>query len=169
MVKLTSLRRILRHWTTTRAAVRRVFPEVALARIEATISAAESHHAGELRFVAEAALDGLPLLRGQDARERAIELFAQLRVWDTELNCGVLIYLLMADRRVEIVVDRGILAQAGAARWEAICRRMEGAFSAGDFERGVIDGIEAAAAQLAQHAPARAGRLNELPDAPVLL
>jgi len=169
MVKLARWRRILRHWATTRAATRRAFPAGALARIEAAIRAAEARHAGELRFVVEAALDGLPLLRGQDARERAIELFSQLRVWDTDGNCGVLIYLLMADRRVEIVVDRGILARAGAACWESICRRMERSFALGDFERGVIEGIDDAAAQLVLHAPAPHARPNELPDAPLLL
>ena len=169
MVTAAPWRRILRHWATTRAAVRRAFPSAVLARIEAAIRAAEVRHAGELRFVVEAALDGLPLLRGQDARERAVQLFSQLRVWDTEDNCGVLIYLLMADRRVEIVVDRGILARAGAARWEAICRRMEHSFALGDFERGVVEGIDGAAAQLALHAPAPVARPDELPDAPVLM
>jgi uncharacterized membrane protein len=85
-----SLARIVRHWTTTRWQVRRAFPPRSLAAIEQAVKTGESTHAGEIRFVVEAALDGLPLLQGQSARERAIEVFSHLRVWDTEHNCGVL-------------------------------------------------------------------------------
>ena len=91
----------------------------------------------------EGALDGAPLFRNQPARERALDVFSQLRIWDTAHNNGVLIYLLLADRDVEIVADRGIDAKVGAAGWEKICQEMETDFRAGDFERGVIKGIEA--------------------------
>jgi uncharacterized membrane protein len=96
-------------------------------------------------------------------------VFAQLRVWDTAHNNGVLIYLLLADRDVEIVVDRGIDARVGKAGWEAICQMMEAEFRAGHFERGVIKGIDAVTRHLATHFPRDAGSVNELPDAPVVL
>ena len=97
-------------------------------------------------------------------RERALDIFSQLRVWDTEHNNGVLIYLLLADRDVEIIADRGIDAHVGAAGWETICRAMEKDFRAGLFEHGVIKGIEDVSRLLARHfPPAPPGRRNELP------
>jgi uncharacterized membrane protein len=163
------LARILRHLATTSAQVRRAFPAPALRSIEQAIASSEANHAGELRFVVEGSLDGAPLLRGQTARERAIELFARLHVWDTRHNTGVLIYVLLADRRVEIVADRGIHAKAGTAAWSEICRGMEAHFGAGDFGRGAVHGIEAVTLLLARHFPITTGDRNELPDAPVLL
>ena len=114
----------------------------------------------------EAALDVGPLLRGQSPRERAIEVFSQLRVWDTEHNNGVLIYLLLADRDVEIVADRGIHAKTGT-QWEEICRAMEAELKQGNYEKAVTDGVSAVARHLVRHFPR--GRVNELPDKPVVL
>ena len=161
--------RLLRHLTTTSVRVRRAFPASALRSIEHAIAASEVTHAGELRFVVEGALDGMPLLRGQTARERAIELFARLHVWDTEYNTGVLIYVLLADRRVEIVADRGIHAKVGGEAWSAICRSMETLFGAGDFGPGAVHGIEAVSHLMARHFPVQSGDRNELPNAPLLL
>ena len=163
------LARLLRHLATTSARVRRAFPASALRSIEQAIAASEATHAGEIRFVVEGALDGLPLLRGQTARERAIELFARLHVWDTEHNTGVLIYVLLADRRVEIVADRGIHARASAEAWSEICRGMEAHFGSGDFGRGAVHGIEAVTRLVTRHFPPVRGDRNELPDAPLLL
>jgi uncharacterized membrane protein YgcG len=163
------LARILRHLATTSARVRGAFPAAALRSIEQAIAASEASHAGEIRFVVEGSLDGLPLLRGQTARERAIELFAQLHVWDTADNTGVLIYVLLADRRVEILADRGIDAKAGAAAWSVICRGMETYFGAGDFGRGAVQGIEAVTQLVTHHFPPAPGDRNELPDAPLML
>ena len=140
-----------------------------LASIEQAIKAGEATHAGQVRFVVEGALDGGPLFRNQPARERALDIFSQLRIWDTHHNNGVLIYLLLADRNVEIVADRGIDAKVGAAGWEKICRAMEVDFQAGNFERGVIKGIEAVSREMAKHFPAKGGGQNELPDAPVVI
>ncbi len=161
--------RILRHLALTRARVRRAFPDRALLAIERAIGDSEAGHRSELRFVVEGALDGVPLLRGQTARERAIELFARLHVWDTEHNTGVLIYLLFADRRVEIVADRGIHACAGAAAWEGICGAMEKRFRAGEFEMGAVEGIEAVGRLVCCHLPPRAGERNELSNTPTLM
>ncbi|ANX03197.1 TPM domain-containing protein [Immundisolibacter cernigliae] len=164
------LKRILRHLLTTRRHLTRAFPKAALAAIEQAIGASEQQHAGQLRFVVEAALDNGPLFGGQTARERALELFSQLRIWDTQHNNGVLIYLLLADRDVEIVADRGIHARVGTEQWEAICREMESAFRRGDYAAGAIHGIDAVSRHLTRHFPAAGGDVgNELPDTPLML
>ena len=123
--------------------------------IEQAIKAGEATHSGQVRFVVEGALDGAPLFHDQSARERALDIFSHLRIWDTAHNNGVLIYLLLADRRVEIVADRGIDALVGAEGWEKICRDMEADFKAGNFEAGVIKGIAAVSRQLARYFPAQ--------------
>src|ERR1700709_1143150 len=128
---------------------RRYFPPKVLAAIEAAIKAGEATHSGQVRFVVEGARDGAPLFRGQSARDRALDIFGQLRIWDTAHNNGVLIYLLLADRNVEIVADRGIDASVGMKGWEKICLEMETNFKAGKFETGVIKGIAAVSRQLA--------------------
>ena len=162
-----SVKRLLRHLLMPGWRTRTRFPAATLGRIEAAIAESERRHGGQLRFAVEAALDLLPLLRGESARERALEVFSQLRVWDTEANNGVLIYLLLADHDVEIVADRGIHRRVGAETWERICQKMEIAFRVGQFEAGVLAGIEAISAELARHYPP--GAENELPDAPVML
>ena len=161
--------RIGKHLLQHRWKQRRLFPPKALARIEQAIKAGEATHAGQVRFVVEGALDGMPLFRNQPARQRALDVFSLLRIWDTQHNNGVLIYLLLADRDVEIVADRGIDAKVGTAGWEKICTAMEKDFRAGLFEHGVIEGIQQVSQLLAQHFPARPGTRNELPDAPVVL
>ncbi len=163
------LKRVVRHYFIPPWWVRRVFPADALRRIQDAIRESEKNHAGQICFAVESALRTVALLRGQSARDRALEVFSQLRVWDTEHNNGVLIYLLLADRNVEIVADRGIHARAGAAEWERICREMEAHFRAGRFEQGVIGGIRAISAHLARHYPGGGIRTNELPDKPVVL
>ena len=162
--------RILRHLFTGRLAVRRIFPISSLAAIEQAIKQSEISHEGEVRFAVEAALNTLPLLRDQSARDRAVEVFSQLRVWDTEHNNGVLIYLLLADRNVEIIADRGINVRVGSEEWERICREMEIAFRQGRFESGVIAGISAVGSHLQKHfLTEREGGENELSDTPVIL
>ncbi|SEA52812.1 TPM domain-containing protein [Nitrosospira multiformis] len=163
-------KRILRHLFTGPLAVCKAFPATALTAIEYAIAQSEFSHRGEIRFAVEAALDMLPLVRATSARERAVEVFSQLRVWDTEHNNGVLIYLLLADHNVEIVADRGIDAKVGHEKWETICREMETHFSQGQFESGVISGIRSVGGHLQTHFPAgREGGKNELPDWPVII
>jgi uncharacterized membrane protein len=161
--------RIGKHLLEHRWRVRRIFPAKVLAAIEQAIGAGETTHSGQVRFVVEGALDGAPLFKGHSARERALDIFSQLRIWDTAHNNGVLIYLLLADRKVEIIADRGIDARVGAAGWEKICAEMEQDFEAGNFEAGVIRGIEAVSRELAAHFPPHHGDQNELPDAPVVM
>jgi uncharacterized membrane protein YgcG len=164
-----SMKRIVRHLMATKWRVNRAFPADTLIAIERAIKASEATHRGEIRFVVEGALDTVPLLRGQAARERAIDVFSQLRIWDTERNNGVLIYLLLADRGVEIVADRGIDAKVGTEEWERICRKMEAAFRQADYEEGVIGGIKEVTRHLVEHSPPIGGDRNELPDKPVVL
>jgi len=163
------LSRIVRHMATTRWSVARAFPPSALAAIERAVRDAEAAHHAEIRFVVEDGLDGLPLLRGQTARERAIEVFSQLRVWDTETNSGVLVYVLLADRCIEIVADRGIHAKVGTEAWAAMCQRMESAFRDRDFAQGAVDCIRAVAEQVARRMPGDPSQRNELPDQPLVL
>lgn len=164
-----SLGRIARHLLAAPRQTRRAFPAASLAAIEQAIRQSEAAHCGEIRFAVEGALEAAPLLAGQSARQRALEVFSQLRVWDTAHNNGVLVYLLLADRDVEIVADRGIHACAGAPEWERICRGMEAALAQGRYEAAVVDGILAVAQIMARHFPADPAQGNELPDKPALL
>lgn len=164
-----NIKRIIKHLSASHAAMRRIFPRAALDNIERTIAEVEWTHAGQIRFVVEDALDLRPLLAGQTARARAIEVFSHLRVWDTEQNNGVLIYLLLADRDVEIVADRGVHARLGQTVWEGVCREMEEAFRQGRFEAGAIAGVRSVGEHLARHYPQAGSKTNELPDQPVLI
>jgi uncharacterized membrane protein len=165
--------RLLRHLLATHWGTRRRFPKPVLDAIERAIAGAEALHRGEIRFAVETALPPLAVLRDLSARERALDVFSHLRVWDTEHNNGVLIYLQLADRHVEIVADRGISARVTAAEWASVCRLMEAQFAAGRFEAGSVAGVEAVGALLASHFPAAAGAAagarNELPDRPTLI
>ena len=163
------IERIGRHLWFPHLRARRAFPSPALAAIERAIGEAEAMHEGEIRFALEATLP-LPLIVGRTPpKARAIEVFSQLRVWDTEHNSGVLIYVCFADRAVEIVADRGIHARSGTEAWERICRAMEGEFRQRRFESGAVAGIRAIAEELAQHFPATGAKVNELPDRPVVM
>jgi len=164
-----NFKRTMRHLSSGRAAVRRAFPPRTLDTIERAIRETEAKHNGQIRFAVEAALELAPLLASQTAQQRALEVFSRLRVWDTEHNNGVLIYLLLADRDVEIVADRGIHTRLGQETWEAICSEMESAFREGQFEAGVLAGIRAVGEHLSRHFPPRSGKPNEIPDRPVLL
>jgi|SRR5271170_77438 len=162
--------RWIHHLFLDHAALKRAFPRATLQAIGRSVTAQEKRHRGQLRVAVEGGLSLQALLAGHTARARARELFTRLRVWDTEDNAGVLIYLLLSDRRVEIVADRGIHAKVGDTAWETICGAMQQEFAAGRFEAGVFTGLAAVSDLLAQHFPARAGDSpNELPDAPVVL
>jgi len=163
------LSRVLRHLSMGRAAVRRAFPPHTLDAIENAIRKTEAMHTGQIRFAVEPALDLRLLMAGRTARERSVEVFSELRVWDTEYNNGVLIYLLLAGHDVEIVADRGVHARLGKAVWDDICQEMESAFREGKFEQGVLAGVHSVGRHLASHYPHEGVKRNELPDRPVLL
>ena len=164
-----NLLRFLKHLLTPGWYARRVLPAAALARIAARIGRSEAAHRGEIRFVTEGGFDLLPLVKGLTAHTRAIKVFSDLRMWDTEENTGVLIYLQLVDCDFEILADRGINARVRPDEWEAICKRMEAAFRAGKFEAGVMVGLDDITALLTQHFPAREANPDELPNTPVAL
>ena len=148
----------------------RRFPSSLLDEMAAAIAASERQHKGEIRFAVESRLPVLAVVDGLDASSRAQQVFAQLRVWDTEHNSGVLVYVLMAEHRIEIVADRGIAAHVTPAQWEAICVRMRERYARGEWREGSLEGIAAADALLLKHFPGNdKANPDELPDRPVLL
>lgn len=163
------VKRMLKHLFAPHWLVYRAFPRAALARLESAISDSEKSHDGELRFAVEAGLHILSLWKGLGPRQRAEQIFAQLGVWDTDHNSGVLIYVQLVDRRIEIVADRGISARVRQESWDAICRRMEQEFRVGRFEEGALHGIGAITALLAQHFPSSVSNPDELSNRPVVL
>lgn len=163
------LRRWLRHVAMPGWWVRRHFSGDTLRAIESAVSRAEAGHRGELRFAVEGRMPFACLRRGLAPRQRAADLFARLGMANTEEASGVLIYVQLADRQVEILADQGIHARVGDAVWQAICKNMEEAFRAGAFEAGALAGIQAVGQVLAEHFPAVGGNPDELPDAPIVL
>lgn len=147
----------------------RAFPPEALARIDAGIAASEQRHGGEIVLAVESRLSPRMVLDGVDARKRAGRLFALHRVWDTEQNLGVLIYVLMAEHRVEIVADRGVRTRVTQPELDALCATVVQGFRDGDPERGVVTAIEALGTLLAPHFPHDPKSKDELGDAPILV
>jgi uncharacterized membrane protein len=166
---VVNLNRGFAHLFATSWTVRRAFPRPVLDRIEAAIKSSEERHSGEIRFAVEGPLEFLPVLRGLEPRDRALEVFSLLRVWDTEHNTGVLIYVQLVDRDIEIVADRGIAARIAQTEWDAICRRMQDAFKMGRYEAGALAGINDVTELLVRHFPLQRPDADELPDRPVVL
>jgi len=162
-------RRWLQHLTTTPRALRRCFPPRTLAAIDAACAASERSHRAEIRCAIEAALPLGQLWQGTGSAARALEVFSLLRMWDTSENNGVLLYVLLAERRIEIVADRGFSGCVADAQWRGICADMEAAFGAGRYEAGTLAALDRIDALAQQYFPARAGDRNELPDATVIL
>lgn len=146
------------------------FPERVLDAIQHAIAASETQHLGEIVFAVEGSLGVADILRGRTPRDRAREVFAHLRVWNTEHNTGVLVYVLLADHAIEIVADRGITAKVDEREWKVVCELMRARFADGDHEGGAVAAVEAINAILVRHFPANGQRNpDELPDRPVLL
>ena len=145
------------------------FPRATLVAIERAVADGEKLHRGQVRFVVEAELGTGQLWRGLSARQRALEVFSMLRIWDTEENNGVLIYVMLADRKVEIVADRGIHRHVGEERWRAICRELELYYRKRDFSAGSVLAIQKISEELRFYFPATATQKNEQTDAPVVL
>jgi len=161
--------RFLRHLFFTRWTTRRRFTPRVLADIEAAIRETESLHAGEIRFVVETALDLPELLQDLPPRQRAMQVFGHLGVWDTVHNNGVLIYLLLADRIVEVVADRGIAARIAQSEWDDVCHEMQRHYREGRFAEGSVAGVRGVGRLLSRHFPGKLGDADELPNQPVLL
>ncbi len=171
---LSRIQRILKHRWLDRATTQRAIPPDMVQRLGQRVAASEQRHSGEIRIYVEA---GLPLsylwrkaTTRQITRQRALAMFGKLRVWDTANNNGVLIYLLLAERSIELVADRGLNDLVEPKVWQAMVARMRGAFRQGQFEDGLTTALEEVSALLVQHFPLKAGETNpnELPDAPVL-
>jgi uncharacterized membrane protein len=170
MMKRTNpIIRFIKHMLSHPWQVKSRFSPDALRNIEKVISATEKVHAGEIRLVVEAGLHPYEILCKKTPKKRAIELFGRLNIWDTEHNNGVLIYLLLADRDVEIVGDRGIDKYVGHDGWEQICREMEALFRKAEFEAGVLQGIAHISAHLEKHFPQNGASKNEVSNKPIVM
>lgn len=163
------LQRWLQHLSTTPIALRRRFPAATLAAIDGAIAASERFHRAEIRCAVETTLSAGHLWRGVTSAARAAEVFSILGMWDTAENNGVLLYVLLAERSIEIVADRGFSARVAPAEWEGICAEMEVALGSGRYEGGTLTALDRISALARQHFPAQAGDRNELPDRTVLL
>ena len=165
---IRDIKRCVRHLFHLPGRSKRCFPPPAMELISRAIAASEETHSGELRFVIEGALDPLQVLRGIESRQRALEVFSELKIWDTEHNNGALIYVLLADRKVEIIADRGISSKVPDSEWREICNLMLAEFSRGNFEQGALRGIDLISRKIAQFYPPRDRDTNELPNSPIL-
>ena len=163
------LARFWRHVTMSPLQARKAFPSATLDAIQRAVAESEARHRGEVCFVVEAELTTGQLWHEVDSRRRAREVFALQGIWNTEENNGVLIYLLLADRKVEIVADRGVSARVPQSDWDALCAAMQQEFAAGRFEQGAVRGVQAASALLEKHFPADGTARNELPDRPIMI
>jgi len=161
--------RLFKHLFSPAWLMHRRFPVAVLSDIQRAITTTEREHGGELRFVVEHALEPLQIWYGLTARERALQVFGQLRVWDTEANNGILVYVLLAERAVEIVADRGIARRVPQPQWDQLCAQLQACFAQQRFREGALLAVEASATLLRQHYPVAGARSNELPDQPVLL
>lgn len=166
---MTFLKRFFRHVWMSPIKVRACFPQSTLATVEQSVARGEKSHRGQVRFVVEAELTSGQLWAGVTSRQRAIDVFSMLRVWDTEENNGVLLYVLLADRKVEIIADRGIHRQVGEERWRAICKEIELRYRRGEFLEGSVIGVDKISAELAHYFPGTGSDRNEQPDAPVVM
>lgn len=169
MKKTHPVIRFIKHMFSHPWQVQRHFSAESLRTIEKAIAASEKTHAGEIRFVVEAGLHPYEILCKKTPKKRAIELFGRLNIWDTEHNNGVLIYLLLADRDVEIVADRGIDRQVGHEGWEEICHEMEKLFRKGQFEAGMLQGIARISAALEKYYPQTGVSKNEVSNKPLIM
>lgn len=163
--------RTLHHLSTTRAKARRLFPQTTLKAVQAAIGEGESRHRAQLRVIIEPALRLSELAARTTARGRAHALFSRYRIWDTEENCGVLLYINLADRKVEIVTDRAVGRAVPRTDWESACQIMTHGFAANRFHDSLLASVAQVNALLTTHFPTAGsgGRANELSDRPVIL
>ncbi len=161
--------RVLQHLTTTPCALRRRFPRATLAAIDAACATSERYHRAEIRCAVEAGLSVGHVWRGVRSAARAVEVFSLLRMWDTAENNGVLLYVLLAEQKIEIVADRGFADRVTAADWQSICVELEQAFALGSYEAGTLAALDRISAIARQHFPARGDDQNELPNTTALL
>lgn len=163
------MNRLLSHLLHAPRLAGRAFPPATQTRIRDAVATSEQRHTGELRVIIEGNWPLTDVWSGRTPQQRALDLFGLTRVWDTEHNCGVMIYALLAERHVEIIADRGINARVAPDCWSGICNQLTADFAAGQFESGMLAAIERITELLASHFPSEGARTNELPDAPLIL
>lgn len=163
------LSRALRHWRTSAADGRRAFPQETLAAIANAITEGEKTHRSELRLIVEASMPFDAIWADLSNRQRALALFAEHGLWDTEDNCGVLIYINLAERHVDIVADRNVNRKIDAATWKAVCNTMTEGFARGHFHDSTLAAVTQVNELLRKHFPADGARANELPDHPIMM
>lgn len=166
---MNKLARLARHLMTTKSNARRIFPAHTLKAIQAAIAEGETQHRAEILLIVEPSLTLAEVLSGESARQRAHELFAFHRIWDTEDNCGILIYINLADHKVEIIADRTASRALDTSDWQAVCRTMTQGFARGDFHDSAIAALSELNALLKTSFPANGASLNELPNKPLML
>ncbi len=167
--RTNTVRRMLRHLWLDESDTRKAIPADLVQRLAQRVAASEKRHTGEVRIYVEPGLPMSYIVRGATPRERAIAMFAKLRVWDTEQNNGVLIYLLLAEHAIEIVADRGLSNRVPKEAWQQIVSRMGSAFSEHRFEDGLTQALSEVSALLVEHFPVTPDvpNANQLPDEPV--
>jgi uncharacterized membrane protein len=164
-----NITRLIKHLLHFPWLVHRKFPPTALNKIEQAIKSSENQHSAEIRFAVESSLSFSELLQNTSCFDRGVEVFSELRIWDTEYNNGVLIFLLLADRNVEIIADRGLNSKIAKDEWQQICKLMEQSFKKNEFEAGVLIGMDEITKKLIQHYPAENNNIDELSNKPVIL
>jgi uncharacterized membrane protein len=168
------IKRMLKHRWLDESTTRRAIPPDLAQRLAQRVAASEQYHSGQIRIFVEAGLPLSYLWRNattrQITRQRALAMFGKLRVWDTAHNNGVLIYLLLAERSIELVADRGLNDQVKPKVWRDLVAGIGNAFQQGRIEEGLTTALEEVSTLLARHFPLKAGEINpnELPDSPVL-
>jgi uncharacterized membrane protein len=166
---IMTVKRLIDHLLMTQGYLKRCFSSRIVDAIDEEIRISERNHAGEICFVVEAALDCQSLFSNKSPNARAIELFSRMRIWDTEKNSGVLIYVLLADRAVVILADRGIHKKVGDETWQRICQTMEQHFKKGEYEYGALAGIRAVTEEVENYFPMPYADRNEISNRPVLI
>ena len=161
--------RLFRHWLTTKRRVRHIFSPTVTQAIQAAIAEGEKLHRAEVRLIVEHCLPTTAVLAGVRPRQRALDLFGRYRIWDTEENCGVLVYVNLADRTVEIVPDRAVMRLVTRDEWRAVCDTMTSGFAQGEFRESTASAIYQLNALLQRHYPAAGAHPNQLPNQPIVL
>ena len=163
--------RAFRHLAATHRGAHRLASEETMVRFQQAIAEGEATHRGEVRLIVESALPLRKIRRGMSTRQRALDLFGTFRVWDTEENNGVLLYINVADRKLEIIADRAASRRIGDPHWQTVCALAQSAFKKGEFEHGLVQALESIHGALAVAFPAQEGatRKNELPDSPTVI
>ncbi len=166
--------RVVKHRWQSDDAASQWLPPAARARLTEAVAQSETQHSGEIRIYIESALPNSYLWQdipvAEMVHQRALSLFGKLKVWDTEHNNGVLIYLLLVERRLEIVADRGLNRQVPPNTWVNLSARMSAAFKSSTPEAGLHMALQEVNRLLATYFPITSQQDNpdELPNEPIL-